>query len=561
MPGSSSNPLPSPIAEPDSKPVLPPSVSPTSALGSHLASVPQNQSWKGKLNRDGPTLVLAVQVVLLLLLGLGLARIHILPGQGAIELALGTIALAFTIQSRRVHLKALAQAALLRQQSKSAIDQRVLEQTRALRIRAEELTAEVVARAMAEQESLTVARQLQVRERAINEAAIVAISDATGRIIHANDNYLRLTGQARSEVIARPDPILGEGAPEAYATARAATSQGEIWRGEVQLAAAKGRPHTLATTIVPILSETDKPESFLALSIDITTQKDLQVQLVQAQKLESIGQLAAGIAHEINTPAQYVSDNTRFLRDQFQGLLRVLDEHSRALDPAAGQLSWPERRDAMAKTLHEVDYDFVRREVPLAIEQSLEGLGRITTIISAMKDFSHPGSEHKESTNLNRAIESTITVCRNRWKYTADLELAFDPSLPLVPCLLAELNQVILNLVVNAADAIEERYKGQNKKGKIRVSTRHTDPDWVEVRVEDDGPGIPDSLRERIFDPFFTTKEVGRGTGQGLTICRNVIVHKHAGSLDFVSQPGIGTTFVVRLPLREEAQPRLERAA
>ncbi|MAY74710.1 MAG: hypothetical protein CMJ31_08380 [Phycisphaerae bacterium] len=294
-------------------------------------------------------------------------------------------------------------------------------------------------------------------------------------------------------------------------------------------------------------------DALISLENEIEDRRRIESQLVQAQKLESIGQLAAGIAHEINTPAQYVGDNVRFVRDEFVGLLSIVDAYATQLDENGPAMSWDERRSAIEAKLGEVDYDFLRSEIPSALEQSLEGIERISHIVIAMKDFSHPGSSTKEAADLNKAIRSTVTVCSNRWKYAADLEFDLADAIPDTPCLLGEFNQVILNLVVNAADAIETKNQGQEKKGRIVVSTR-LDGEFVEVRVADDGGGIPESIRERVFDPFFTTKEVGKGTGQGLAISRSVIVEKHGGTLDLLVEEGVGTTFVIRLPLAKQGE-------
>jgi signal transduction histidine kinase len=191
----------------------------------------------------------------------------------------------------------------------------------------------------------------------------------------------------------------------------------------------------------------------------------------------------------------------------------------------------------------------VMSEVPKAIDQTLEGVERVARIVRAMKEFSHPGSAEKTAINLNQAIESTITVARNEWKYVADLVLELEPSLPPVFCLPGEFNQVVLNLVINASHAIAERVgDGSKGKGKITVGTRR-DGDWVEVRVQDTGAGIPRAIQNRMFEPFFTTKPVGKGTGQGLAIARSVIVDKHGGTIHFESEEGVGTTFVLRLPI------------
>ena len=291
---------------------------------------------------------------------------------------------------------------------------------------------------------------------------------------------------------------------------------------------------------------------------DITEQKLLESQLVQAQKLEAIGQLAAGIAHEINTPTQYVGDNTQFLEESFADLSGLLERYRRLLEAAkAGPVS-PELIAETEDALEEADVEYLREEIPQAIAQSLEGIARVSEIVQAMREFSHPGVEEKTAVDLNRAIGSTITVARNEWKYVAEMETSFDPELPAVPCLPGELNQVVLNLLLNAVHATSDVMgDGSKGKGVIRVSTQ-CDGDWVEIRISDTGTGIPEEVRSRIFDPFFTTKEVGKGTGQGLAIAYNVVVEKHGGNLSFETEMGKGTTFIIRLPTKDASEQRTE---
>lgn len=280
----------------------------------------------------------------------------------------------------------------------------------------------------------------------------------------------------------------------------------------------------------------------------------MQAELAHAQKLESVGQLAAGIAHEINTPTQYVGDNVRFLKDAFQDVEKVLDALDRLLARAAqadGSAS-PDFRE-LSDLQQEIELSYLRKEIPKAIDESINGVERVGTIVRAMKEFSHPGTEEKTLVDLSEAIETTITVARNEWKYAADVVTDFDPDLPPVPCLPAELNQVLLNLIVNAAHAISESLgDGVGWKGTITIRTRRRQ-DWAEIEVADTGTGIPANVQPRIFEPFFTTKEVGKGTGQGLAIARSVVVDKHGGELVFRTREGQGTTFTVRLPLSPEA--------
>ena len=286
---------------------------------------------------------------------------------------------------------------------------------------------------------------------------------------------------------------------------------------------------------------------------NVTEHHKLQSALVHAQKLESIGQLAAGIAHEINTPTQFVGDNTRFLKDAFQSLNGMVSVAERLVEAAQqGEVSAELVREAAAAA-RAADIAYLVGEVPKAIDQSLEGIDRVAKIVRAMKEFSHPDSDGKVPTDLNKAIEGTVTVARNEWKYVADMVLDLDPALPLVSCLPGELNQVILNLVVNAAHAITDVVgQGAARKGTISISTRR-EAEHVVIRVRDSGHGIPAAIRSNIFDPFFTTKPVGRGTGQGLAIAYAVIVEKHAGKINFETETGKGTTFIIQLPL--EAEP------
>ncbi|MFH1417731.1 MAG: ATP-binding protein [Planctomycetota bacterium] len=322
---------------------------------------------------------------------------------------------------------------------------------------------------------------------------------------------------------------------------------------EVRFTNLDGTDGFLGITFSPVNDASGSSGGFLLIARDITGQKVLQGQLAQAQKLESIGQLAAGIAHEINTPTQYVGDNTRFLQDSVQDLIKIVDRYAGLLDPDKGPLSWDERTAEIKAALEELDVEFLREEIPKAIEQSLEGVGRVAKIVRSMKEFSHPGGADKQAVDLNKAIESTITVARNEWKYVAEMVTDFDPALPPVPCLAGEFNQVILNMVINATHAIAGVVgKNTGEKGTISIATRQ-DGGWAEIRISDTGAGIPEKHRSKIFDHFFTTKEVGKGTGQGLAIAYAVVVDKHGGAITFETEMGKGTTFIIRLPTDADA--------
>ncbi len=265
--------------------------------------------------------------------------------------------------------------------------------------------------------------------------------------------------------------------------------------------------------------------------------------------------MAAGIAHEINTPIQFVGDNTRFLQDAFSDLTPLLQFIENLTRLANSDVNQP-LRDEARKLLEESDVEFLTEEVPKAIEQALEGLSRVSKIVRAMKEFAHPGSDLKQLVDINALIESTTVVSKNEWKYIAELNFVPDQKLDLVPCLPGEFNQTILNLIVNAAHAIEERYgKGKTSLGKIKIETSKEDNECI-VRVSDNGAGIPEAAKRKIFDPFFTTKSVGKGTGQGLALVHSTVVEKHGGAISFDSEIGVGTTFEIRLPLLERKEER-----
>jgi two-component system NtrC family sensor kinase len=274
-----------------------------------------------------------------------------------------------------------------------------------------------------------------------------------------------------------------------------------------------------------------------------------QGKLLQAQKLEAIGQLAAGIAHEVNTPAQYVTDNVSFLQRAFDKLLRLIEAQANVVEAVRVGDATPAGLEPVDAARASAKLDYLTRQVPRAIEQSLAGLGQVSSIVKAMKEFSHPSGTEKQPFDIHDVIESTSIVAKSEWKYVADLELDFDWNLAPVPLLRNEFSQVLLNLIVNAAHAIAAALPpGSADKGKIVISTRAAGKN-VEVRVKDSGTGIPESIRPRVFEPFFTTKEVGRGTGQGLAIAYSVVVDKHGGSLSFETEEGRGTTFIIALPL------------
>lgn len=301
---------------------------------------------------------------------------------------------------------------------------------------------------------------------------------------------------------------------------------------------------------------------FLAMCRDITARKaaeqekaNLESELIQAQKMESLGVLSGGIAHEINTPVQYVGDNIRFLETSFSELQPVFEKFKSLIEAEKQQNVSPELIKETDDAVQEADVEFLLSEMPLAIEQSLEGVAQISEIVQAIKEFSHPDSKEKTVVDINHALKTTISVARNQWKYVADVETEFDDTLPSLMGLPGELNQVFLNLLGNAAHAIEDANADEETKGRIKISTRR-DGENMTIEISDSGCGIPADKIEKIFDPFFTTKEPGRGTGQGLSISHNIIKNKHGGDLTVSSVVGEGTTFAISLPLNQGPQKK-----
>jgi len=316
-----------------------------------------------------------------------------------------------------------------------------------------------------------------------------------------------------------------------------------------------GQEIILGFTLNPMVNVTNGRAGCLLLGADVTARKRMETQLAHAQRVESIGHLAAGIAHEINTPLQYVGDNTRFLIDCFEDIDRVCRCCSDLVTSTRSGTALSAKIDQAEQIVRAADLDYVLEEAPRALRQSLEGIERVSGIVRAMKEFSHPGTSDKVATDINHAIESTLTVARNEWKYVAEIVTEFDPNLPLVRCLPGDFNQVILNMLVNAAHAIAEAAGSSgNAKGTITITTGTEGP-WALIRIRDTGAGIhPDNVR-RLFDPFFTTKDVGKGTGQGLAISHSIIVDKHAGKIEVESAPGEGASFSIYLPLFAKSAP------
>ena len=374
----------------------------------------------------------------------------------------------------------------------------------------------------------------------------VIITEPDGVIRYVNPAAMQTSGYSKKELLGEKTSLFKseQTDPAIFQDLWQTVTKGNVWSGRLTSLKKNTTSIEEDVTISPVRNEEGDITNYVAIKRDVTKMDLLQRQLLQAQRMEAIGQLAAGIAHEINTPMQYVENNITFFERAFQDIAVLLEDYRELQELPEVKLNTEAR-----KHLEAVDLDFLMEEIPESICEAHDGINRVVKIVSAMKDFSHPGTDDKTATDINRALESTITVSRNEWKYVAEIDTDFDPNLPMVPCLPDQLNQAMLNLIINAAHAVEETGASvSDNPGQISISSRH-DAKWAEIRISDSGGGIPEEIHERIFDPFFTTKEVGKGTGQGLSIVHDVVVQKHGGSIDFTSAPDQGTTFILRLPL------------
>jgi PAS domain S-box-containing protein len=387
----------------------------------------------------------------------------------------------------------------------------------------------------------------------------IFVKDRNSRFQLANTALARALGVERPEQMTWKsdfDFLPASLAAQYVADDRAVMESGQalMSREEPSVDRGSGRERWLSTSKIPLRDNQGEIAGVVGICRDITERRQLELELRQAQKLEAVGGLAAGIAHEINTPIQFVGDNTRFLQDAFASLQTLLKKYQEWGEAASTQTVDPHLLEEVKEAVETADLDYLTEEIPKALSQSLEGVGRVATIVRAMKEFAHPDRKEKAAADLNKALHSTLIVARNELKYVADVETDLG-ELPPVVCHLGDINQVFLNLLVNAAHAIKEVVKESGEKGKILVQTRR-EGEMVRIAITDTGCGIPESIRTKIFEPFFTTKEVGQGTGQGLAIARSIVVEKHGGTLTFRTELGRGTTFEICLPISQVSAPR-----
>ncbi len=433
-------------------------------------------------------------------------------------------------------------------------------------------------------ENLALREQLALRDHALDATSsffvISRLSEPTPLIVYCNKAVADQYGSSREALIGQPVSVLTQWIgrdPDYRRNVDATLRSGRTFHYEERLIRPDGTSFWIGVSIRPLYDDSGRLTHSVAVGADITAKledvrkkEELQAKLIEemrererivielqlAQKLESVGRLAAGVAHEINTPIQYVGDSMHFLRSAYEDVNRLLDDWTDAIASLPDGPIQSTLRQRIAELHRKHDVEFLRAEIPKAFERTSDGVERVTSIVKAMKEFAHPDTNEQNSADLNHAIRTTLLVASNEYKYLANVSTDF-ADLPEVVCNIGELNQVFLNLVVNAAHAIEDSGKDQTM-GEIRIGTAmDATDDTVVVTIADNGCGVPPENLSKLYDPFFTTKEVGRGTGQGLAIAHSIVVDKHGGDIDVKSTVGVGTEFTLRLPIGGRRAPRL----
>ena len=423
--------------------------------------------------------------------------------------------------------------------------------------------------------------ELKLRDSALNATTahflIADMRQPGWPMVYANRAIAADHGYEPQDLRGKGEEFLSPADPDVAAHSEIYQSmlQGKVARANIISRRKDGSTFWAGVTMAPIRDEEGRVTHYLGMGSDITARleeqeraKQLQAQLTSemqerermaielrlAQKLESVGRLAAGIAHEINTPIQYVGDSVTFAQSGHAELSELLAACLAAIDRIDAGDSPAEVLADLKSAREATDLEFLNAERPRACERTLDGIQRVADIVRAMKEFAHPGHVEQTAADINHAVQTTLTVARNEYKYSAQVETHLG-ELPDVVCNVSELNQVFLNLIVNAAQAVRESGKSAST-GRISITTERAH-DCVRIRIADNGCGIPQENLEKIFDPFFTTKEVGLGTGQGLAIARSIVVEKHGGTIDVESEPGVGTAFILNLPVEGRCTPRV----
>lgn len=386
----------------------------------------------------------------------------------------------------------------------------------------------------------------------ISEMLIVC--EADGTIASVNGATSRTLGYSEDELVGRS--IASITATFSFDDLRILAHSGTAHiesPTDLSMQTKSGDPVPVMVSASALASADGRPGGLVCVAQDLTERRRLQGELRHAQKLEAVGRLASGVAHEINTPIQFVSDSVHFMKSATDDMLALIAKYGELRSLPAAEL--PDALARMTEEEDDADLPYLLENAQPAAERALEGLARVAAIVRSIKEFAHPDRSVQDEADINYIVHQALTIARNEYKYVAELEIEL-ADLPRVRCYAGDLGQVVLNLVVNASHAMTDAFRervatglsNEDARGTIRVSTRSVGAD-VEIAIQDTGNGIPEKIREKIFDPFFTTKEVGRGSGQGLAIARATVVDKHGGSLSFETESGKGTTFLVRIPI------------
>jgi two-component system, NtrC family, sensor kinase len=383
----------------------------------------------------------------------------------------------------------------------------------------------------------------------------IVITDIKGNIEFVNPAFEKVTGYSSEEVLGKNPSMFKSGQHDKkfYENLWRTILSGKPWKGHFIDRRKDGSVYEEDASISPVFGDGGKIINFVALKRDVSDRINIENQLRHAQKMEGIGTLAAGIAHEINTPLQYLHDNTLFIKDSLSSIFKAFDEAKKIVGSCnmENPAEIEKKFTRMKEIFNNENLNYLTTEIPAAIGENENGIQIVRKIVMAMKNFSHPGMKTMQKADINEAIRSTITITKNVWKYSAEIETGFAEKLPEVTCHIADINQVFLNMITNSCDAIAEKNEkngNSDTPGKIKVRT-YCDEDFVHIEITDDGNGIPQAVIDKIFQPFFTTKQVGKGTGQGLALSYDIIVNKHNGKISVESEPGEGTKFTVSLPI------------
>lgn len=441
-------------------------------------------------------------------------------------------------EMRRMHELRLIEARSIAEEAYNVMERRIKDRTRELTIANQRLSTEISMRIQAIQNQ-------QITLKAIS-AILIAINndDSIAQWSHAAEHSFGLESPQAIGKTLRQLPLSWNGDIIDDAIRQCRTDKNASKISNVKFVHANGTERFLVVTVTPLLDDTASMTGCLLLGEDITEIKTLEAQLAQAARLEGLGQLAAGIAHEINTPIQYVGDSVTFLKESYENFERILEFTTTNCAQQVHNFGTPCHLTVLLK---DADIDFIREEAPRTFTRIEQGLGKISSIIRAMNRFSRCDLSEKTMADINEIIENAITITQNVWKYSAEMETDFEEGKLLIPCMHGEIGQAMINIIINAAHAIEDVIKGKGK-GRIHITTQKKEK-CLEIRIKDTGAGIPEKIGSKIFNMFFTTKPIDRGTGQGLALAYNTIVCKHKGTLTYETQLGHGTTFIITLPL------------